>query len=193
MDLTKLMEEDISPRKNSVENLNHEGLKSVAEVAKNIRDKEELISQLEEKLSEEKKSLFKLTDEDLPAMFLELGLNKLELDDGSTVEVKQTYGASIKVDNRPAAYDWLREHDYDDIIKNTVACSFGRGDDELAKQFSAFAMAQGFDAQTKTEIHPQTLRAFIKERVEAGEEFPMELFGAWVGQRATIKRNKGNN
>jgi hypothetical protein len=182
MDLTKLMEEDISPSKNSVENLNHEGLKSVAEVAKNIRDKEELIFELEEKLSE-----------DLPAMFLELGLNKLELADGSTVEVKQTYGASIKVDNRPAAYDWLREHDYDDIIKNTVACNFGRGDDELAKQFSEFAMAQGFDAQTKTEIHPQTLRAFIKERVEAGEEFPMELFGAWVGQRATIKRNKGNN
>jgi predicted RNase H-like nuclease (RuvC/YqgF family) len=127
MDLTKLMEEDISPSKNSVENLNHEGLKSVAEVAKNIRDKEELIFELEEKLSEEKKALFKLTDEDLPAMFLELGLNKLELADGSTVEVKQTYGASIKVDNRPAAYDWLREHDYDDIIKNTVACNFGRG------------------------------------------------------------------
>jgi|TARA_R110000803_G_scaffold208751_1_gene277659 hypothetical protein len=193
MDLTKLMEEDISPSKNSVDNLNHEGLKSVAEVAKNIRDKEELISQLEEKLSSEKKSLLKLTDEDLPGMFIELGLNKLELDDGSTVEVKQTYGASIRVDNRPAAYDWLRDHDYDDIIKNTVACSFGKGEDDIAKQFSEFALTQGFDAQTKTEVHPQTLRAFIKERVESGDEFPMELFGAWVGQRATIKLKKGNN
>jgi len=193
MDLTKLMEEDLSPSNNGLDNLNQGGLESVAKVAKNIRDKEELISELEEKLSAEKKALLKLTDEDLPGMFIELGLNKLELDDGSTVEVKQTYGASIKVDNRPAAYDWLREHDYDDIIKNTVACNFGRGEDEVAKQFAEFASTQGFDAQTKTEVHPQTLRAFVKERVEAGEEFPMELFGAWVGQRATIKRKKGNN
>jgi len=51
-------------------------------------------------------------------------------------------------------------------------------------------LKHGYDAHTKTEVHPQTLRAFIKERVEAGEEFPMELFGAWVGQRATIKRKK---
>jgi hypothetical protein len=47
-----------------------------------------------------------------------------------------------------------------------------------------------FYAEQKTEVHPQTLRAFVKERVEAGEEFPMELFGAWVGQRAVIKRGK---
>jgi hypothetical protein len=190
MDLTKLMEEDLSPSKNRVENLNQGGLESVAKVAKNIRDKEQLISELEEKLSAEKKSLLKLTDEDLPGMFIELGLNKLELDDGSTVEVKQTYGASIKVVNRPAAYDWLRENDYDDIIKNTVACNFGKGEDDIAKSFSEFALKHGYDAHTKTEVHPQTLRAFIKERVEAGEEFPMELFGAWVGQRATIKRKK---
>jgi len=26
--------------------------------------------------------------------------------------------------------------------------------------------------------------------VEAGDAFPMELFGAWVGQRAVIKRGK---
>jgi len=193
MDLTKLMEEDTSPSKGSLESLNQDGLKSVADVAKKIRDKEELISDLEEKLSVEKKALLKLTDEDLPGMFIELGLNKLELDDGSTVEVKQTYGASIKVDNRSAAYDWLRDNDYDDIIKNTVACSFGKGEDEAAKDFAEFAMKNGFDAQTKTEVHPQTLRAFIKERVEAGDEFPMELFGAWVGQRATIKRKKGSN
>jgi len=182
MDLTALMEQESAPSKSAVENINQGGLQSVASTAKAIRDKEALIDELEQKLAEEKKALLKLTDEDLPAMFLELGLNSLTLDDGSQVEVKQTYGASIRVDNRDAAYDWLRDNGYDDIIKNTVACSFGRGEDELAQQFSEFAVKQGFDAQT--------LRAFIKERVESGDAFPMELFGAWVGQRATIKRGK---
>ena len=145
---------------------------------------------MEETLKEAKKKLLKLTDEDMPAVMQEVGMNKFELDDGSTVEVKPTYGASILVDNRPQAYEWLRENGYDDIIKNNVICSFGRGEDDKASAFKAFAAKEGYVANQKTEIHSQTLRAFVKERVEAGDAFPMELFGAWVGQRAVIKRGK---
>jgi len=123
-------------------------------------------------------------------MLAEIGISSFTLDDGSTVDVKQTYGASILVQNRPAAFEWLRDHQYDDIIKNTVLCQFGRGEDDQASSFSSFAESQGFIPQQKTEVHPQTLRAFVKERCEAGEEFPMELFGAWVGQRAVIKKGK---
>ena len=36
-----------------------------------------------DKLKEAKRNLLKLTDEDLPAMLAELGLNAIELDDGS--------------------------------------------------------------------------------------------------------------
>jgi hypothetical protein len=190
-DLTKLMEQDFEETlASSVEKVDQQGLTSVAALARQIRDKEETISRLEETLKEEKKTLLKLTDEEMPAMLAEIGISSFSLDDGSTVEVKQTYGASILVDNRPAAYEWLREHGYDDIIKNTVLCQFGRGEDDLASSFAAFAQQQGYVPEQKTEIHPQTLRAFIKERVEEGEAFPMELFGAWVGQRAVIKRSK---
>ena len=52
------------------------------------------------------------------------------------------------------------------------------------------AQGQGYVTDQKEEVHPQKLRAWIKERVEAGEDFPMELFGAYIGQRAVIKRSK---
>lgn len=190
-DLTKMMEQEFEKTvATSVEKLDQQGLTSVAALARTIRDKEAQIEYLESQLKEEKKALLKLTDEDMPAMLAEIGLTSFVLDDGSTVEVKQTYGASILVQNRPQAYEWLRDNGYDDIIKNTVACQFGRGEDDLASSFSAFAQQQGFTPEQKTEVHPQTLRAFVKERCEAGDEFPMELFGAWVGQRAVIKRGK---
>ena len=190
-DLTKLMEQDFEEtRASSVEKVDQQGLTSVAALARQIRDKEERIQGLEETLKDEKKALLKLTDEEMPAMLAEIGISSFSLDDGSTVEVKQTYGASILVDNRPAAYEWLRDNGYDDIIKNTVLCQFGRGEDDRASAFAAFAQQQGYVPEQKTEIHPQTLRAFVKERVEEGEAFPMELFGAWVGQRAVIKRSK---
>jgi len=131
-----------------------------------------------------------LTDEDLPTMLAEIGLTSMKLDDGSEVSIKPQYGANILVDNRPAAYEWLRENGYDDIIKNTVACTFGRGEDDKASAFKAFAEKEGFFAEQNTGIHHTTLRAFVKERIENGDDFPMELFGAYVGQRAIIKRSK---
>ena len=190
-DLERLMEQDFEETNAaSVEKIDQQGLTSVAALARTIRDKESKISDLEQTLKEEKKALLKLTDEEMPSMLAEIGMSSFALDDGSTVEVKQTYGASILVDKRPEAYEWLRDNGYDDIIKNTVACQFGRGEDDQASAFAAFAQQQGYVPDQKTEVHPQTLRAFVKERCEAGEDFPMELFGAWVGQRAVIKRGK---
>jgi len=190
-DLARLMEADFELKKaTSVEKIDQNGLTSVAELARQIRDKEATIDALEHTLKDSKKDLQKLTDEEMPAMLAEIGISSFTLDDGSTVEVKQTYGASILVQNRPTAFEWLRDHQYDDIIKNTVLCQFGRGEDDQASAFSAFAEEKGFIPQQKTEVHPQTLRAFVKERCEAGEEFPRELFGAWVGQRAIIKKGK---
>mgnify|MGYP001193659279 CR=1 FL=1 len=190
-DLSRLMEADFEENQaSSIEKVDQQGLNSVAALARTIRDKEAAVADLEQQLKDEKKALLKLTDEEMPAMLAEIGMSSFALDDGSTVDIKQTYGASILVDKRPEAFEWLRDHGYDDIIKNTVACQFGRGEDDLASAFSAFAQSQGYTPTQKTEVHPQTLRAFVKERCEAGDEFPMELFGAWVGQRAVIKRGK---
>ena len=189
-DLTKLMEQEFENLASSVDKVDQQGLKSVAALAREIQQEEEYIAALEDDLKKAKKKLLKLTDEEMPAILAEIGMMDFTLDDGSKVEVKATYGASIRVDNREAAYKWLRENGYDDIIKNTVACQFGRGEDDIASSFAAFAQQQGYVPTQKTEIHSQTLRAFVKERCEAGDEFPMELFGAWVGQRAVIKRGK---
>ncbi len=169
-DLLSQMEEDFeSTVASSVEKIDQGELGNVASIARRIRDKEERVSQLEQELKQEKHELLKLTDEDLPTVFAEMGLSKLSLDDGSTVEIKQTYGASIPVAER--------------------GVEFGRGEDDKASAFRAFCETEGYVPDQKTGIHPQTLRAFVRERVENGDSFPMDMFGAWVGQRATIKRS----
>ena len=168
--------------------INTEGLKTIAEMARAVEAQSTRVSDLEALIKEEKKKLLKLTDEDLPALLHEIGMAKFELDDGSKIELKPTYGAHIKADNRDAAFGWLRSNGFDDIIKNTVSCIFGRGEDKKAETFIKVAHDAGVPASQKEEVHPSTLKAFVKERVENGEEFPMDLFGAYVGQRATIKK-----
>ena len=187
-DILSRMEQDTAD--SAIESIDQEAIATVAQMARAIRQKEELLSSLEQQVKDEKKALLKMTDEELPAIMIENRIKGLNLDDGSYLSIKQTYGATITVDNRPKAYEWLRENGHDDIIKNQVSCTFGRGEDDQASAFHAFAAKAGYSAEQKTEIHSQTLRAFIKDRVEAGDDFPMELFGAWIGQRAVIKRKK---
>jgi hypothetical protein len=190
-DILAMMEEDFEKTiASSVEKLDQGGAVTVASLARQIRQTEEEIESLEKDLKASKEKLLKLTDQEMPSLMAEMGISSLTLEDGAVVKVTQTYGASILVENRPKAYDWLRDHGYDDIIKNTVLCQFGRGEDDRASAFAEFAAEKGFAPEQKTEIHPQTLRAFVKERVENGDEFPMELFGAYIGQRATIKKGK---
>ena len=187
--ILRMMENDFEEKEaTSIEKMDQKSLKTVAELAREIVTQETRVDFLEQSLKDAKKGLLKLTDQELPNMLAEIGLTKMVLEDGSEVTVKQTYGASILVDNRPKAYDWLREHGYDDIIKNVVSCQFGRGEDDKANAFKAIAEQEGYPADQKTDIHNGTLRAFVKERCEAGDDFPMELFGAYIGQRAIIKK-----
>ena len=192
MDIMKKLKEDANQGSLfSKHTLDNEDLSTLTGFAEAIIKQDAFVKELDEKLKEEKKKLLKMTDEDLPALMTEANSMEFTLLDGSKVTIKPQYGASIKVDNRPAAYEWLREHGHDDIIKNTISCQFGRGEDDLASSFKAFAEKEGYVPNQTEKIEPMSLRAFVKERVENGDEFPMELFGAYVGQRAVITKAKG--
>lgn len=190
-DLADLFESEFEQKNASkLESVDQGGLRSVAHISRQIMYTEATISSLEEKLKEEKKNLLKLTDEEMPAILNEMGISKFTLDDGSEVVVKQTYGGSITQANKEEAFAWLRVHGHDDIIKNSITCTFGRGEDDQATGFAEMAEKNGYIPESKTAVHPQTLRAWVKEQTENGNEFPMELFGAYIGQRATIKKGK---
>ena len=192
MDIMKKLQEDANQGSLfSKHTLDNEDLSTLTGFAEAIIKQDAFVKELDEKLKEEKKKLLKMTDEDLPALMTEANSMEFTLLDGSKVTIKPQYGASIKVDNRPAAYEWLREHGHDDIIKNTISCQFGRGEDDLASSFKAFAEKEGYVPTQTEKIEPMSLRGFVKERVENGDEFPMELFGAYVGQRAVITKAKG--
>jgi len=190
-DLTSMLEtQHEKASANPVEALGQNAIQSVADIARRIRLKEQSIEALKQDLKDEEAGLRGLTDDELPSLFSELGLQSFKLADGSEVTVKQTYSASPRVADRPAVYEWLRDNGYGDIIKNTVFCVFGKDEDVKAQEFYTLAEDRGYVAEAKTDVHPSTMRAFVKERVENGDEFPMELFGAWVGSRAVIKGAK---
>jgi len=199
-DIFKQMEADANPSSDSSEHrLSNEDLSTLTGLAEAILRQEEYVSNLEDQTKEEKKKLIKMSDEDLPNMMEEVGCSKFVLTTGEEVSVKPLYGGSIRVDNRVEAFKWLRDNGHGDYIKNQVFVSFGSGEDKHALDFKEHCkkFLQEKKLQLPVEqvekVEPSTLRKFIKEMIEGKESsfFPTELFGAFIGQRAVIKKAKG--
>ncbi len=165
-------------------------IKSLAEEVKKLRDMEDHIKQQEESLKTNKRKLEVVSGEIIPTMLSEMGLSSLKLADGSSVDVKPYYSASISIANREKAYSWLRINGLGDIIKNEISVSFGRNEDNKAAVYADLAKRQGYQPTQKLKVEPMTLKALVRERVEAGKEMPTELFNVFVGNKTTIKRKQ---
>ena len=117
-------------------------------------------------------------------------MSNFTMADGSMIEVKPFYSASIPKDRKGEAFEWLRKHGYDDIIKNLVSVQFGRGEDDDASKLIGMIRENGMIPSQTEKIESQTLRAWVREMVEQGVTFPTELFGAFCGTKANIKPSK---
>ena len=167
-----------------------ENIKSLASQVKRLKELEDELKGDEESLKNKKKEIERISGEVIPTMLSEMGLSSLKLADGSAVDVKPYYTANISIANREAAYGWLRSNGLGDIIKNDITVSFGRNEDNKAAQYANLARGQGFEPTQKLKVEPMTLKALVRERIEAGKDMPMDTFNVFVGNRTKITRKQ---
>lgn len=131
----------------------------------------------------------KIENEDIPTIMAEAGVRKIETDDGTTVTVAPFYSASIPKDRQDEAFEWLRKHGHGDLVKNIVSVTFGRQEDAKAQELIELLENSGLPANNTQKVEPMTLKAWVKEQMEAGVEgFPEDLFGVFHGNKATLKQ-----
>ena len=167
-----------------------DNIQSLADQVERLEACDKSIEEIEAKLKNLKKSRDVISGEVIPTMMSEMGLSHLKLIDGSTVDVKPNYSANISVANREKAFKWLRENGLGDIIKNEISVSFGRNEDNKAADYAELAKGQGLEPTQKLKVEPMTLKALVRERIEAGKPMPTELFNIYVGNKTTIKRKQ---
>ena len=165
-------------------------INKLADKIKELQAQQEQLQIQEDAVKQKKKDIEYLSGEVIPTMLSEMGLSFLKLQDGSSVEVKTNYSATITQANKEKAFNWLRENGLGDIIKNEISVSFGRNEDNKAADYANLAKGQGFEPQQKLKVEPMTLKALVRERMEAGKEMPTELFNIYVGNKTTIKRKQ---
>ena len=164
--------------------------KSLSDQVVKLKELEDDLEQKEKELKELKRHIDLVSGEVIPTMMQEMNISTLKLADGSSVEVKPVYGASITVANKEAAYTWLRENGLGDLIKNEITVSFGRNEDNKASDYANLAKGQGFEPVQKLKVEPMTLKALVRERLESGQEMPSDLFNVFAGNRTKVTRSK---
>jgi hypothetical protein len=167
-----------------------DNIQSLADQVEKLEDLQKRLELQEDNLKNTKKQIDHLSGEVIPTMMSEMGLSHLKLMDGSSVDVKPNYSASISIANREAAFGWLRNNGLGDIIKNEISVSFGRNEDNKAADYVALAESQGYQPQQKLKVESMTLKALVRERLEAGKEMPTEIFNVFVKNKTTIKRKQ---
>ena len=163
-------------------------VKALSDQVLNLRDLEDRIKQKEIELKKLKKDSEIISGEVIPTMMTEMSISTLKLADGSAVEVKPIYGASISPDKKEEAFNWLRNNGLGDLIKNEVTVSFGRNEDNKASQYAILAQGRGYQPVQKLKVEPMTLKALVRERVESGKDMPSDLFNVFAGNRTKITR-----
>ncbi len=167
-----------------------DNIRSLADQVERLESLQSRLELQEDNIKNTKKELEHVSGEIIPTMMSEMGLSHLKLMDGSSVDVKPNYSANITIANREAAFNWLRNNGLGDIIKNEILVSFGRNEDNKAADYAALAQERGYQPTQKLKVEPMTLKALVRERIEAGKELPTELFNVFVGNKTTIKRKQ---
>ena len=165
-------------------------IQSLADQVERLEGVASDIETAESNLKELKKKRDHISGEVIPTMMSEMGLAELKLHDGSHLKVSTSYRAHISEANKEMAYNWLRNNGLGDIIKNEISVSFGRNEDNKAADYAELAKGQGFQPTQKMKVEPMTLKAIVRERIEANKEMPTEIFGIFSENKTTIKRNK---
>lgn len=182
-----------------VTDVNPGQIKNISDIAIRQLQLQARGAELEALVKSNNEELRKVSEFELPNAMAEAGMKSFELQDGSKIGVERVFTASVKVEYRSDAFMWMRERGHDSLIKTEVKVPLGKGASDEAQKILAVLKEHfpEFNGELDESVHWATLRAFVKEQIEAEElavnsgenvddPLPRELLGVYIIDKAKI-------
>ena len=185
--------EKINFKEDEIEQVTNDDAATIGALCQELVDTEAEIDSLKELLKQKQEHALDIRQVKIPEWMQDKNLSQLKLNDGSSIDIKNFYGITIPKDpdERGKAYEWLRENNLGDLIKNEVGVRFGRNEDGKALEFAKLATANGYEVEQNLKVEPMTLKATLRELHEKGAALPPEeIFKTFVGRQAKVIRKK---
>jgi len=159
----------------------------ITDSCKKLLETQKKIATAEDELKKLKEVETNLSEQTIPNLMQQAGVELIKLEGGISVEVKPFYSARIPASRSEEAFDWLRENGHGDLIKNQVAMEFGMKQDNEAKSIVEELKNKGLPVQQKQFVHPSSLRGFVREQIQdLGKDVPADLFGTYISNNTKI-------
>ena len=155
---------------------------------------EDEVAQAEKALATAKKKLARLSEYVIPDVMEEMGINEYKTNDGLTIKLKQAIRASISEVNRADAFGWMADHDHEAMIKTNIVIEKPallddfENADEIKEALQV--IIDSLPSSENKSIHSSTLSAFVRDKLEDGEEIPLDTFSVFRQVTSVIKTSK---
>lgn len=128
-----------------------------------------------------------IEEKEIPEIMDDLELEKFTTRSGLAIEVGEIIRCSVPKEKKPAAIAWLCKNGHQALVKRTLSVNFAKGEYEKADAFSKLIDRDEYELSDKEDVHHQTMLAWVKEKLEAGEDLPSDLFPVFRQRVAKIK------
>lgn len=164
-------------------------LTRIAEAARLQLKLEQELSGLEKDVETKKEELRRVAETVLPDLMEEAQQEELKTADGIKVKVSERIQASIpKKDPARAVkcFKFIEDQGDERLIKRSFKIEFGREEEKWADKFERDLKQRKrpLNVVRDKTVHPSTLKAYIKEKLESGVDVPLDAFSV-LRQRVT--------
>ena len=131
-----------------------------------------------------------LRSEKIPELLARYDLSEIKLKNGKKISITQKYFCSLPKNDltkRDSSLAWVQKNNGSDIIKSTINISFSKEEFKAFKSTKDILFKNQIPFLEKEDIHPATLKAYLKESIEQGLEVPHNLFNLFIKNDTKIK------
>lgn len=146
---------------------------------------------LENKMAALRATEIALRTRAIPDLLMTHGVSSVEVG-GYSFKLDSFVSGGIPKDpeKRAKAFSWLIENGQEGLIKVEVSVEFGKDMFSEAQVVADLIKASGHAPTLEKNVHPQTLLAFVRQRMKNGEDIDLDVLGIHTGNIARIEQVK---
>lgn len=152
-------------------------LGKISKLADDMHDLDKQIAEQELKLKKIKSARNQIAEEQLPELFAEVGMSELRTRSGLPLKLKNKIFTNISKDRKPKAIAWLDENGQGGMVKRCVIIDFDKTQQGKVQALLRLIGKGWPNNRVELDVHASTVKAFVKRRLEDGEELPLDIFG----------------
>lgn len=164
-------------------------IENIVKLGTEMQDVQQRIKEITELLSRTKEYEWTLRTVTIPDALSELGMEGFILPDGTELRLEDVAEGTLPIKDQAKRAEALQEVirlGAESIIKTEVRVAFARSQHNEALDLVGRLRDEGLEAELKSDIHPSSYVAWVKEMLRNGDQFDPDKLSVRVGKGAKL-------